>query len=131
MRNYSRQREAILNVLCSTKTHPTAAWIYENVRLVIPNISLGTVYRNLAMLENEGIIRKISVGDNHEHFDGDVSHHSHFFCKSCESITDVFIDTRDTVRQVEADTGSSVDSGTYTFIGVCKNCLKDKNKKIN
>ncbi|MEE0929201.1 MAG: transcriptional repressor [Acutalibacteraceae bacterium] len=126
MKNYSRQREAILNVLCSTKTHPTAAWIYENVRIEIPNISLGTVYRNLGNLEKEGVIRKIPVGDNHEHFDGDISQHSHFYCKSCETITDIFIDTEDTRRLVEADTGSKVDFGTYTFVGVCKNCLSGK-----
>ncbi len=126
MKNYSRQREAILNVLCSTKSHPTASWIYENVQVTLPNISLGTVYRNLALLESEGVIRKISVGDNHEHFDGDTSQHSHFYCKSCSQITDIFIDTKETRKQVERDTGFKVDFGTYTFIGVCKNCLSDK-----
>ena len=127
MKNYSRQREAIIKVLCSTKSHPTAAWIYENVRLVLPNISLGTVYRNLALLESEGIIRKVPVGDNHEHFDGDTSGHSHFYCKECEQITDIFIDTAKTLKQVEEETGSRVDLGTYTFVGVCKNCLSGKN----
>lgn len=127
MKNYSRQREAIINVLCSTKSHPTAAWIYENVRLVLPNISLGTVYRNLALLESEGIIRKIPVGDNREHFDGDTSAHSHFYCKACEQITDIFIDTSKTQKQVEEETGFKVDLGTYTFVGMCKNCLNGKN----
>lgn len=126
MKNYSRQREAILKVLCSTTSHPTAAWIYEKVREEIPNISLGTVYRNLAQLEEDGTIRKIPVGDNHEHFDGDTTQHSHFFCKGCEQITDIFIDTESTRQQVEADMGSRVDSGTYTFFGVCKACLADK-----
>ena len=126
MKNYSRQREAILKVLGSTTTHPTAAWIYEKVREEIPNISLGTVYRNLAQLSEEGIIRKIPVGDNHEHFDGDTTQHSHFFCKDCEKITDIFIDTEDSRKQVEAETGSRVDSGTYTFFGVCKACLSGK-----
>lgn len=123
MKNYSRQREAILNVLCSTKSHPTAAWIYENVRAVIPTISLGTVYRNLGALEKEGLIRKIPVGDNHEHFDGDTSQHSHFYCKCCEGITDIFIDTECACAQVETETGARVDSGSYTFLGVCKKCL--------
>ncbi len=126
MKNYSRQREAILNVLCSTKSHPTAAWIYEKVRETIPNISLGTVYRNLGVLESEGHIRKIPVGDNHEHFDGDISHHSHFYCKSCEQIIDIFIETEDSRTMVEKETGARVDSYTYTFSGVCKKCLYDK-----
>lgn len=127
MKNYSRQREAVLNVLCSTKTHPTAAWIYENVRLVIPNISLGTVYRNLTVLEQEGIIRKIPVGDNHEHFDGDTSEHSHFYCKSCQQITDIPLDTSDACKKVEQTEGVEIESATYTFVGICKNCLKAKN----
>lgn len=126
MRNYSRQREAILKVLCSTTSHPTAAWIYEQVREEIPNISLGTVYRNLSLLEEDGAIRKIPVGDNHEHFDGDTTQHSHFYCKCCEQISDIFIDTEETRKKVEADTGSRVDSGTYTFHGVCKTCLSGK-----
>ncbi len=126
MRNYSRQREAILNVLCSTKSHPTAAWIYDNVRMILPNISLGTVYRNLALLEQDGLIRKIPVGDNHEHFDGDTTQHSHFYCKCCEKITDIFIETEAARTQVEKETGARVDSGTYTFTGVCKKCLYGK-----
>ena len=56
MRNYSRQRETILKVLCSTTSHPTAAWIYERVREEIPKVSLGTVYRNLALLEEDGLV---------------------------------------------------------------------------
>ena len=126
MKNYSRQREAVLNALCSTKSHPTAAWIYEKVRETVPNISLGTVYRNLGMLEHEGHIRKIPVGDNRDHFDGDISQHSHFYCKNCEQITDIFIETKAARTMVEKETGARVDSGTYTFSGVCKNCLCDK-----
>ena len=90
--NYSRQREAIVNVLKSTTSHPSAAWIYDRVRIQIPNISLGTVYRNLAALEKEGIIVKVPVGDNREHFDGDTTPHSHFYCKSCEAISDIPFD---------------------------------------
>ena len=56
MKNYSRQREAILEVLRSTDTHPTASWIYERVREKIPNISLGTVYRNLTVLSENGAL---------------------------------------------------------------------------
>ena len=88
MKNYSRQREAVLNVLCSTQCHPTAAWIYENVRKVLPNISLGTVYRNLAALSEEGVILSLSVGDGYEHFDGNSAPHAHLHCKRCGKIYD-------------------------------------------
>lgn len=125
MKNFSRQREAVLNALCSTKTHPSASGIYETVREALPNISLGTVYRNLSVLEQEGIIRKISVGDSFEHFDGDTSPHSHFYCKSCRQITDIPFDTSEDCKKLEEQAGLSVESATYTFVGVCKNCNKN------
>lgn len=127
MKNFSRQRQAVIDVLCSTKTHPSASWIYEKVRETIPNVSLGTVYRNLALLESEGIIRKIPVGDSSEHFDGDTSMHSHFYCKGCKQITDIPLDTTDDCKKLEEKTGLSVESATYTFVGVCANCNKNKN----
>ena len=124
--NYSRQREAILTVLKDTTSHPSAAWIYDRVRIQIPNISLGTVYRNLAALEKEGMIVKVPVGDAREHFDGDTTPHSHFYCKSCEAISDIPFDPSDTLKQAEENHGFEVHSVTYTFTGICQNCLKDK-----
>ena len=62
MKNYSRQREAILNVISSTHTHPTADWIYNETRKIIPNLSLGTVYRNLSALKKSGEISSVDVG---------------------------------------------------------------------
>ena len=121
--NYSRQREAIISVLKNTTSHPSAAWIYDRVRIQIPNISLGTVYRNLAALEKEGMIVKVPVGDACEHFDGD----SHFYCKSCEAISDIPFDPSDALKTAEANHGFEVHSVTYTFTGICKECLKDKN----
>ena len=125
MKNYSRQREAVLNLLCSTKSHPTAAWIYENVRLVLPNISLGTVYRNLTVLEQEGLIRKIPVGDNHEHFDGDTSPHSHFYCEKCGKVSDVSYVADDAYPDLEKDYGFKVKASSLVLCGVCKDCNKD------
>ena len=88
MKNYSRQRETILQVLHSTDTHPTASAVYNEVRKVIPNISLGTVYRNLAALSEEGVILSLSVGDGYEHFDGNSAPHAHLHCKRCGKIYD-------------------------------------------
>mgnify|MGYP002519783735 CR=1 FL=1 len=118
----TKQKTLILSAVQGTKTHPTAEQVYDLIRGELPNVSLGTVYRNLTVLEQEGIIRKIPVGDGHEHFDGDNSQHSHFYCKSCERITDIVIDTTDACSLVEKETGAEVESGTYTFTGICKNC---------
>ena len=76
----SRQRELILQILRSTKSHPTATWIFEEARKQMPSISLGTVYRNLAMLKEEGRIREMSVGRGTALYDGDLRNHDHACC---------------------------------------------------
>ena len=67
---YSRQRQAIIDYLCSTKEHPTAETVYTNVRIQYPNVSLGTVYRNLNLLADEGEILRLTCGDGSDRFDG-------------------------------------------------------------
>ena len=125
MRNYSRQREAILNVLRETKTHPTAGWIYNKVREEIPNISLGTVYRNLKELSRTGEILSISVGDGFEHFDGDYSPHLHLQCKHCKSLVDAPF-SADIKSAVESE-GFTPENTVFVIHGTCKSC---KEKQI-
>ncbi len=69
-----------MQALKSPKTHPTASRIYEMVREDIPNISLGTVYRNLAQLDKEGNILTLTVKEGSDHFDGNPEPHYHFDC---------------------------------------------------
>ncbi len=126
MKHYSKQREAILEVLRSTDTHPTANWIYERVREIIPNISLGTVYRNLSGLTADGAILQIDVGDGFEHFDGDISPHLHLYCRECGKIFDNRIET-DYITQEALKCGFTTDTTIYVAYGFCKTC----NKTIN
>ena len=121
MKNYSRQREAILQVLHSTDTHPTANWIYQKVREKIPNISLGTVYRNLSALAQNGDILSINVGDGFEHFDGDITPHAHLHCKCCKGITDARLKT-DVISQASESLGFKVETTVYVAYGVCEEC---------
>ena len=79
-RKYSRQRELIKEFLMTRKDHPTADIIYQSVRKENPNISLGTVYRNLTLLCGDGEINRLNVGDGTDHFDADISPHYHFVC---------------------------------------------------
>ncbi|MEE1075345.1 MAG: transcriptional repressor [Acutalibacteraceae bacterium] len=123
MKNYSRQREAILNVLRSTDTHPTANWIYENVREVLPNISLGTVYRNLSDLSKAGEILCINVGDGFDHYDGDIRLHAHLHCKKCDCITDARL-TGDPLSEIAEEHGFIPQIPVYVVYGICKNCKK-------
>lgn len=127
MKNYSRQREAVLNVLCKTTCHPTAAWIYERVREEIPNISLGTVYRNLSGLAEDGTIKKLSFGDASVHFDGDVSGHSHFYCEHCGEITDIWLDQSKLLGPIESDYNVKARFADFNITGKCSKCCKTEN----
>ena len=122
MKNFSRQRETVKRVLCSTKSHPTAAWIYEEARKELPNISLGTVYRNLNLLGQEGVIRKLSFGDGNEHFDGDISSHSHFFCEGCGKIYDIAFDATDLCKELSSKEKVDITWAACNFSGTCENC---------
>lgn len=121
MKHYSKQRETILEVLRSTDTHPTANWIYTKVRERIPNISLGTVYRNLSALSQSGEILSLNVGDGFEHFDGDISPHAHLHCKNCGTIYDLKLET-DVISDLAKQNGFITETCVYVAYGTCKKC---------
>jgi Fur family ferric uptake transcriptional regulator len=85
----TKQREVILEVLNKMSSHPTADEVYDRVRKRLPNISLGTVYRNLDVLSEYGLIRKLDLAGTQKRFDGDTHEHYHFRCKKCGSVDDL------------------------------------------
>lgn len=121
MKNYSRQREAILLELRSRYDHPTASQVYDGVRKKIPNISLGTVYRNLSALTQSGDILSISVGDGHEHFDGNNGFHLHLHCRDCGKITDVAAPEGE-LRALTKYDGFMPETSVCVVYGFCKDC---------
>lgn len=124
---HSRQRDAVLAVLCSTNTHPTADWIYDRVRLEMPNISLGTVYRNLNVLAENNKILKIGIVGEQCRYDGNIMPHNHFVCRRCNGVFDIDIDYDCSINQLaESCTGGSVEYHTLLFYGYCKDCLRNK-----
>ena len=124
MKNYSRQREAILEVLRSTDTHPTANWIYTKVKERIPNISLGTVYRNLKGLTEDKDIISLNLGDGFERFDGNPLPHLHMHCKCCGNVTDAYF--KDDILSLKAmEQGFTPENSLYIVYGICKNCKKN------
>lgn len=129
MKNYSRQREAILEVLRSADTHPTAREVFERVRKICPNISLATVYRNLSQLSQDGTVLNLSVSDGNEHFDGDTSPHLHLVCKKCGAICDVPIEGNPFFDRAE-NKGFSPQTGVYVIYGLCADC-RQKSEKEN
>lgn len=123
--NKSRQRDMILKVLSSTKSHPTAEWIYQQARQQMPNISLGTVYRNLSKLAEVGEILKLDVGDGFDHFDATATPHYHMVCNSCGRVLDVEMDyDRDLDAKAKRSTGGKIDGHSVIFYGCCQDCSK-------
>ena len=131
MPKYSKQREKVLEFVRSVHTHPTAYEVYEQVRKEIPNISLGTVYRNLSSLAEEGEIDILLLGDGTVRFDGNVKGHLHLTCKICGMIEDVAIEDGALPLLCKAhENGFSTERGVYVLYGICKNCQEQKNKEI-
>src|SRR4030042_6406863 len=89
MTRHSKQKETVLMVLKRTTSHPTAEWIYEEVRREIPHISLGTVYRNLKVLKQEGKILELDLVGSVTRYDGNPLNHDHFRCEKCGSVFDL------------------------------------------
>lgn len=121
--NYSRQREAILDNLKSRRDHPTAEDIYDAVKTTCPNISLGTVYRNLSLLVEMGEILELSEGDGPHHYDGFTYGHNHFVCTHCGRIIDV--DTTDELSGLlpKSKGIGRIESCVITYKGLCKDCI--------
>ncbi len=127
MKRRSTRRDVILNVLKETTCHPTANWIYERARMQIPNISLGTVYRNISQLIENGDIIPIDAGDGTIHYDARVKDHAHFYCTDCKNVSDVFFENKLLINQfAENQLGCKVNRECILFYGYCKNCLKNK-----
>ncbi len=125
--NYSKQRETILNVLRSTTSHPNAQWVYENVKKVIPNVSLATVYRNLNLLAQSGEIMRLAGDFAEDRFDGNAKNHAHFVCKCCGRVLDTDVDGDLKLRILTA-IPMKADDFSLIFTGVCDDCrLKQKN----
>ncbi len=122
----SAKREAVLSLLRSVDCHPTAEWLHERLRREYPDLSLGTVYRNLRQLEDEGLIMTVGVVDGQERFDGNISDHAHFVCERCGAVTDLELKGDDGLAaRAKRELGVRVDRRDVKLRGICENCLKD------
>ena len=122
---YSRQRQVIKDFLMTRKDHPTADTVYMNVRNEYPNISLGTVYRNLSLLADIGEIQRLRFDDGVDHFDADTSAHYHFVCTQCGQIIDLKMDSLDhIIDMAEAGFAGEIQWYVTYFHGLCGNCKK-------
>ena len=120
---YSHQRERILEYLCGTHDHPTAEQIYQDLRPEIPGLSLGTVYRNLKLLEDLGKVRRVTAYQGTERYDAICNDHAHFLCESCGRICDLICSNAQALRSaIELDEGYTLNRLDITITGICPNC---------
>lgn len=119
-RRNTYQRQLILEILKSTTSHPTADWIYEQARKELPNISLGTVYRNLKILKEEGLIIELTDGKQ-SRFDARIDDHYHFKCEKCGAIYDIEPKDIQIKHSLEVK-GFLIDTVDVNITGVCSKC---------
>ena len=117
---FSHQRELILNNVKGRCDHPTADMIYESCRLVEPTVSLGTVYRNLKLLADEGLIDTLETTDKKIHYDGNVNTHLHFICQKCGKIIDLFVEP--SIPNELGQLGVNIKGSKCVYYGDCAEC---------
>jgi len=122
---YSRQRESIKNYLRSREDHPTADMIYTNLRKEFPNISLGTIYRNLSLLVQLGEINKIPT-DGPDRYDARTTSHCHFICRGCGRVQDVMVSMKEPFSSIEEQWKyGDIEECRINFFGICNQCKKN------
>lgn len=117
---HSPKREAILECLRSTICHPSAEWVYAQLKPRIPDLSLATVYRNLARFRAEGTVKVIGCVDGEDRYDGNTALHGHFVCRSCGAVIDL---PPIPVEPPDMSEVGEPDSYGVTFYGRCCGCL--------
>lgn len=119
----TEQRRLILHVLRSTTSHPTADWVYERVREGLPNVSLGTIYRNLRALVDMGEALELNYGSGHDRFDGNPIPHYHFRCEVCSRVYDIQLPYN---QQLDTEANrlfpGMVRGHRLEFFGTCPEC---------
>ena len=130
---YSKKREAILTAIRSSDAHPSAEWIYHTLKSTHPDLSLGTVYRNLLFFQQNGTIQSVGVVNGQERFDAVTAPHSHFVCTNCGAVIDLHSIKLDSslTRDVSEQYGLAVERHELTFYGRCQTCMKQEESNQN
>lgn len=123
--NFSSKREAIFKTIASTKSHPSAAWVYDKLKDEIPNLSLGTVYRNIALFKEQGKVITVASVNGEERIDADTSDHAHFVCEHCGKVFDLNSGPLSALEDELSQNGFEVNRKNVVFHGICCDC---KNK---
>lgn len=131
---YSKKREIILQAVKDNKVHPTADQVYKLVRRENPNVSLGTVYRNLNQLVEMQEVLRLRISGNKDRFDADTKEHYHFICTGCGCFKDLPKDLAKTITdllsQINDEISVTVSPTSIQFEGVCEACKKENENKV-
>ena len=119
-----RKRDAILTCIKGTDVHPSADWVYVQLKPQIPDLSIGTMYRNLALFKEQGDIVSLGTVQGVERFDGNTEPHVHFICTGCGRVDDLpeMEVPKAFCSEAASQTGGCVECCQLTFTGLCSNC---------
>ena len=118
----SATRNSIYAYLCGTKEHPSAEMIYNDLKADIPNLSLGTVYRNLKQLEEIGRVIRVTKVNNYERYDANCEDHVHLVCDKCGAVIDIMdADIRKAKKACQVGQ-AKIKSIQIVLHGTCENC---------
>jgi Fur family transcriptional regulator, peroxide stress response regulator len=119
----SQQRERILQILKETDSHPTADWVYARLKEEIPGLSLGTVYRNLKVLIEQGHIQKLPFGSTFDRFDAELKPHYHLVCEKCGMVSDFEMPQNSHLNELAQQISRfKVNRHRIDFFGICEKC---------
>lgn len=119
-----KKRDAILTCLRQSKAHPSAETLFAMLKPQIPDLSMGTVYRNLNLFKQQGLASSVATVRGVERFDGNVSPHVHFICAGCDAVIDLEQMQVPASLQAAAAAccGGQVDACQLSFTGLCRSC---------
>ena len=125
----SKQRERMLELLGQTEIHPTADWLYQQLKKEFPSLSLGTVYRNLNILVEQKLIQKLPFGSTHDRYEVIKNPHYHLVCETCGRVQDFDMPHYAKInQQAQKVSGFSISRHRIDFFGTCEKC-QYKNKR--
>lgn len=121
----SKKRDAMLALIRSTHRHPSADWVYREMKAQYPDLSLGTVYRNLNHLCERGLIQRVGAVGGSERYDGVITPHSHFICNRCGAIIDLpeHSPGREWLDSAGVQYGFQAEDCEFTVRGMCRDCV--------
>ena len=125
-----RKRDAILEYLRQSKAHPSAETIYTDLKAQIPDLAMGTVYRNLTLFKKQGLSTSVATVSGVERFDGNTQPHVHFICTDCDAVIDLHqMEVPDSLRSMAASCcGGQIDGCNLSFTGICRTCTDLKKR---